>query len=259
MVEFNPHLLAGKRGLVLGIANQQSIAFGCAEAFRALGAEVAVTYLNDKAKPHVEPLAQALNSPVFLPCDVNAQGQLEAVFEAMAAQWGQVDFVLHSIAFAPRDDLHGRLVDSSREGFLAAMDVSCHSFIRIAHLAEPLMKQGGALFTMSYYGAEKVIEHYNLMGPVKAALESSVRYLAHELGPKGIRVHAISPGPLMTRAASGIAHFDELVDQAAKKMPMATPISITDVGMTTAYLASDFARSITGGTIYIDGGYHIEG
>lgn len=259
MVEFNPHLLAGKRGLVLGIANQQSIAFGCAEAFRALGAEVAVTYLNDKAKPHVEPLAQALNSPVFLPCDVNAPGQLEAVFEAMAAQWGQVDFVLHSIAFAPRDDLHGRLVDSSREGFLAAMDVSCHSFIRIAHLAEPLMKQGGALFTMSYYGAEKVIEHYNLMGPVKAALESSVRYLAHELGPKGIRVHAISPGPLMTRAASGIAHFDELVDQAAKKMPMATPISITDVGMTTAYLASDFARSITGGTIYIDGGYHIEG
>lgn len=259
MVEFDPHLLAGKRGLILGIANQQSIAYGCAEAFRALGAEVAVTYLNEKAKPHVEPLAQTLNSPIFLPCDVNVPGQLEAVFEAMAQQWGQVDFVLHSIAFAPRDDLHGRLVDSSREGFLAAMDVSCHSFIRIAHLAEPLMKQGGALFTMSYYGAEKVIEHYNLMGPVKAALESSVRYLAHELGPKGIRVHAISPGPLMTRAASGIAHFDQLVDQVAKKMPMSTPISITDVGMTTAYLASDFARSITGGTIYIDGGYHIEG
>ncbi len=197
--------LAGKRGLVTGIANADSIAWGCAKAFRAMGAELAVTYLNDKARPHVEPLARQVDASLLMPLDLLRDGELEAVFERITAEWGGLDFVLHSIAFAPRDDLHGRVTDCSRAGFLTAMDVSCWSFIRMAKLAEPLMPGGGALFCMSYYGSQMVVEHYNMMGPVKAALESATRYLAAELGPQGIRVHAISPGPLKTRAASGIA------------------------------------------------------
>ena len=248
-----------KRVLVIGIANENSIAYGCARAFRSFGAELAITYLNDKAKPYVEPLAGALEAPIFMPLDVQVEGQLEAVFEEIERRWGQLDFALHSIAFAPRADLHGRVVDCSREGFLLAMDVSCHSFIRMARLAEPLMKDGGALFTMSYFGAERVVENYNLMGPVKAALEASARYLAAELSPKGIRVHAISPGPLKTRAASGIAHFDELLDKAAARAPARRLVTIEDVGFAVAGLATDAAKLITGDTIYIDGGYHIMG
>jgi enoyl-[acyl-carrier protein] reductase I len=251
--------LAGKKGLILGIANEHSIAYGCAEAFRALGADLAVSYLNEKAKPYVEPLSKELGATLLLPCDVRIPGELEALFQAIERQWGRLDFALHAIAFAPKEDLHGRLADCSRDGFLTAMDVSCHSFIRMAHLAEPLMKDGGALFTMSYYGAEKVIEHYNVMGPVKAALESAVRYLAYEFGPKGIRVHAISPGPIKTRAASGIANFDELLDQAAKRAPTRHLVSIEDVGVATAVLATDYAKLITGETVYVDGGYHILG
>lgn len=249
--------LAGKRGLVTGIANADSIAWGCAKAFRALGAELAVTYLNDKALRHVEPLARQVEAPLLLPLDLMREGQLEAVFDSVAAEWGQLDFVLHSIAFAPRDDLHGRVADCSREGFLQAMDVSCWSFIRMAKLAEPLMRNGGALFCMSYYGSQMVVEHYNMMGPVKAALESATRYLAAELGPQGIRVHAISPGPLKTRAASGIAEFDTLLDRAQSKAPARSLVSIDDVGEATAWLATDAARRMTGQTIYIDGGYHI--
>ncbi len=259
MIQMKEKALAGKKGLVIGIANENSIAYGCAEAFRAMGADLAITYLNDKAKSYVEPLAKALGAPVFLPCDVRQPGQLEAVFQAIERQWGKLDFALHAIAFAPKEDLHGRLADCSAQGFLSAMDVSCHSFIRMAHLAEPLMKDGGALFTMSYYGAEKVIEHYNVMGPVKAALESAVRYLAYELGPKRIRVHAISPGPIKTRAASGIDHFDDLIDQAAKRAPARSLVSIEDVGLATAALATDYAKLITGETVYVDGGYHIVG
>ncbi|QKH37171.1 enoyl-ACP reductase FabI [Achromobacter pestifer] len=249
--------LAGKRGLVTGIANADSIAWGCAKAFRALGAELAVTYLNDKALRHVEPLARQVEAPLLLPLDLMREGQLEAVFDSVAAEWGQLDFVLHSIAFAPRDDLHGRVTDCSREGFLQAMDVSCWSFIRMAKLAEPLMRNGGTLFCMSYYGSQMVVEHYNMMGPVKAALESATRYLAAELGPQGIRVHAISPGPLKTRAASGIAEFDALLDRAQAKAPTRSLVSIDDVGEATAWLATDAARRMTGQTIYIDGGYHI--
>jgi enoyl-[acyl-carrier protein] reductase I len=251
--------LAGRKGLVVGIANGQSIAHGCAEAFRSLGADLAVTYLNEKARPHVEPLADALGAQIFMPCDVREPGMLEALFEEIGRRWGKLDFVLHSIAFAPREDLHGRITDCSRDGFLMAMDVSCHSFIRMARLAEPLMTQGGALFTMSYYGAEKVVEHYNLMGPVKAALESTVRYMAHELGPRGIRVHAISPGPIRTRAASGIDRFDELMEQAAARAPERQLVEIADVGRVTAFLATDAARHVTGGTIFVDGGYNIMG
>jgi enoyl-[acyl-carrier protein] reductase I len=249
----------GKKGLITGIANDQSIAYGCAKAFRRFGAELAVTYLNDKAKPYVEPLARQLEAPILMPLDVRAEGSLEALFQAIEKTWGRLDFVVHSMAFAPKDDLHGRVVDCTRDGFLLAMDVSVHSFIRMARLAEPLMKDGGTLFTMSFYGANRVVEHYNLMGPVKAALESTARYLAHELGPKGIRVHIVSPGPLKTRAASGIGHFDELLESAASRAPSRQLVTIDDVGIATAALAGDGARLITGDTIYVDGGLHIVG
>jgi enoyl-[acyl-carrier protein] reductase I len=249
--------LQGKKGLVTGIANDQSIAYGCARAFRWLGAELALTYLNDKAKPHVEPLARELGAPLFLPLDLRAEGQLESVFDAIAKTWGRLDFVLHSIAFAPRTDLHGRVVDCSREGFLVAMDISCHSFIRMAKLAEPLMREGGTLFTMTFHGSVMVVENYNMMGPVKAALEAAARYLAYELGPKKIRVHAISPGPLKTRAASGLPEFDDLLNKAAAKAPARMLVGIDDVGLATAYLATDAARLITGNIVYVDGGYHI--
>jgi len=251
--------LTGKKGLVAGIANANSIAYGCATAFHVAGAELAITYLNAKAEPYVRPLAEKLASPIIVPCDVREPGQLESVFERVARQWGRLDFLLHSIAYAPKEDLHARVVDCSQAGFLLAMDVSCHSFIRMARLAERLMKDGGCLLTVTFYGAEKVVEHYNLMGPVKAALESAVRYMAAELGPKGIRVHAISPGPLATRAASGIDRFDELLERAAARAPTHHLVTIGDVGAMAACLVSDAARAMTGATAYVDGGYNIVG
>jgi enoyl-[acyl-carrier protein] reductase I len=250
-------LLEGKRGLVVGIANEQSIAWGCAKAFRALGAELAVTYLNDKAMKYVEPLARELEAPIFMPLDVRTSGQMEAVFKRIATTWDELDFVVHSIAFSPKDALQGRVVDVSCEGFLTTMEVSCWSFMRMAHLAEPLMVNGGTLFTMSYYGSQMVVQNYNVMGVAKAALESAVRYMAAELGPRGIRVHAISPGPLSTRAASGIPEFDDLLEKARAKAPARSLVSIEDVGIATAFLAHDAARLITGETLYVDGGYHI--
>ncbi|RJF68707.1 enoyl-ACP reductase FabI [Rhodopseudomonas palustris] len=251
--------LQGKKGLVVGIANADSIAFGCAQAFRNAGAELAVTYLNGKAKPYVAPLADQLGSDIVLPCDVREPGQLEAVFTEIAARWGRLDFLLHSIAFAPKDDLHGRVVDCSQAGFAMAMDVSCHSFIRMARLAEPLMPDGGCLLTVTFYGSEKVVEDYNLMGPVKAALESSVRYMAAELAPKRIRVHALSPGPLKTRAASGIGRFDELMERTRARAPAHQLVSIEDVGHVAAFLVGDAARALTGNIEYIDAGYHVVG
>lgn len=251
--------LNGKKGLIVGIANDQSIAYGCAKAVVSCGAEVAVTYLNAKAEPHVRPLAEQLKAPIFLPLDVEKSGELEAVYDTITQQWGKLDFIIHSIAFAPLQDLHGRVVDSSPEGFARAMNISCHSFIRMAKLAEPLMKSGGSMITMSYYGADEVIQNYGIMGPVKAALQSSARYLASELGPKGIRVHAISPGPLLTRAASGIAEFDHLMEEAKLRAPLHKLVSIDDVGSLAAYLVSDVSKSITGGTIYVDGGFNITG
>ena len=250
-------LLDGKRGLIAGIANEHSIAWGCAKAFRAFGAELAVTYLNDKAKKYVEPLAQELEAAIVMPLDARVPGQMEALFEAIAKTWGKLDFVVHSIAFSPKEALQGRVVDVSRDGFLATMEISCWTFIRMAHLAEPLMRDGGTLFTMTYYGSQMVVKNYNIMGVAKAALESAVRYLAAELGPKNIRVHAISPGPLATRAASGIPEFDALLEKAKTKTPANRLVSIEDVGVATAFLAHDAARVITGETLYIDGGYHI--
>jgi enoyl-[acyl-carrier protein] reductase I len=249
--------LKGKRGLVLGIANAHSIAYGCARVMRAWGAELAITYVNDKAEPHVRPLAEGLGSALILPCDVREPGQLEAVFGAVGAAWGGLDFVVHSIAYASRDDLHGRVTDCSAAGFALAMDVSCHSFIRAAKLAEPLMPGGGCLLTVTFYGGEKVVAHYNLMGPVKAALDASVRALAAELGPSGIRVHAVSPGPLTTRAASGLDRFDELLDAARARAPGHALAGIDDVGNVAAFLASDAARLLNGNIEYVDAGLHV--
>ncbi len=249
--------LLGQKALVLGIANQYSIAFGCARAFRRLGAELAITYLNDKARPRVEPLAKELEAPLFLPLDVQKDGQLEAVFEQVREKWGRLDIALHSIAFAPKEDLQGGLLACSAAGFGVAMDVSCHSFVRMARLAAPLMTEGGTLIAMTYYGAAKVVPNYSVMGPVKAALEASVRYLAHELGPKGVRVHAISPGPIKTRAAGGLKDFDLLLNEAARRAPVGELVDIDDVGMATAYLATPYARRITGSTAYVDAGLNI--
>lgn len=249
--------LSGKVGLVLGIANEHSIATGCARAFAAAGARFCATYLNDKAKPFVEPVTRGLPCEMLLPCDVQQEGALETVFDTIARRWGKLDFLLHSIAFAPKADLHARLIDSSTAGFAQAMDVSCHSFIRCARLAEPLMRAGGALLCVSYEGSIRVVEHYDLMGPVKAALESSVRYLAAELGPQGIRVNALSPGPIATRAASGIDHFDDLLAEAARLAPEHHLVTIEDVGGLAAFLASPAAGRITGTVVPVDGGQHI--
>ncbi|UDQ90350.1 enoyl-ACP reductase FabI [Xanthobacter autotrophicus] len=251
--------LKGQKALVVGVANDQSIAWGCAKAFREQGADVAVTYLNARAEAHVRPLAESLGSEIILPLDVSIPGQLEAVFAEITARWGRLDTLLHSIAFCPKDDLHGRVVDCSAEGFAKAMDVSVHSFLRMIRLAEPLMGAGGTCMTVSFYGAEKVVEHYNIMGPVKSALESVVRYAAAELGEKRISVHALSPGPLKTRAASGIADFDELLNEAAERAPTHLLASIEDVGAFAAFLASREAANVTGGVHQIDGGYSIIG
>ncbi|WP_313435945.1 enoyl-ACP reductase FabI [Novosphingobium sp.] len=247
------------RGLIVGMANDQSLAWGCAEALRLEGAELAITYQSDKARPHVEPLAQALEAPIFLPLDVTVPEQMEALFAEITARWGRLDFLLHSIAFAPKQDLHGRVVDSSAEGFTKAMDVSCHSLIRLARYAEPLMAQGGSILTMSFYGSEKVVPGYGLMGPVKAALESCVRYLSDELGPTGIRVNALSTGPVRTRAASGLSHLDELIRLAAEKAPLHQLVTIEQIGHMAAFLLGPKARFVTGQTIYVDSGFNTVG
>lgn len=252
-------LLAGKKGLVVGVANDASIAWGCAKAFRDQGAVLAVTYLNDKAKTYVQPLAEKLAAPIFLPLDVTQVNQQVVLFETIAKTWGRLDFLLHSIAFAPKADLRGRVTDSSREGFLSAMDVSCHSLIRLAKAAEPLMKDGGSILTMSYYGATKVVTNYNLMGPVKAALEASVRYLAAELGGAQIRVNALSPGPVKTRAASGLTDFDELMEKASQEAPLRQIVTIEQIGEMAAFLVSDNSRQVTGQIVYVDAGYNITG
>jgi len=256
-VEAELPILKGKKALVVGVANEHSIAWGCAQAFRKLGADVALTYLNEKTKGYVEPLAHEIEAPIFLPLDVAQPGQLEAVFAAVQKEWGRLDILVHSLAFAPKEDLRGGLLNCSPQGFATAMDISCHSFVRMAGLAAPLMTEGGTLFAMSYHGARKVVANYNVMGPVKAALEAACRYLAYELGPKGIRVHAISPGPLKTRAASSLKDFDLLLNEAQQRAPVGELVDIMDVGMACAYLATPYGRHITGETLYVDSGFHI--
>jgi enoyl-[acyl-carrier protein] reductase I len=255
-VQLRP-VLEGKKALVIGIANEDSIAYGCAKAFRSLGADLAVSWLNDKARRFVEPLAVDLEASITGEVDVSVPGQLEAIFEQIRTRWGRLDILVHSIAFAPKADLQGGLLNCSAEGFAKAMDVSCHSFVRMANLAAPLMTNGGAMFAMSYIGASRVVGNYNVMGPVKAALEAACRYLAYELGPQGIRVHAISPGPLKTRAASGLKNFELMLDEAAHKAPLGELVDIMDVGYACAYLATPFARRVTGGLVYIDGGANL--
>jgi len=250
-------ILTGHKALIVGIANEDSIAFGCAEAFRTAGADLAITWLNEKARPYVEPLAEKLGAEIVAPLNVETQGELEALFETIRTKWGRLDSLVHSIAFAPKEDLQGGLIDCSAVGFSRAMDVSCHSFVRMAKLAAPLMQDGGTMFAMSYLGAQRVVANYNVMGPVKAALEAACRYLAYELGQSDIRVHAISPGPLKTRAASGLKDFQRLLNDAVERAPLHELVDIDDVGAACAYLASDYARRITGGTIFIDGGAHI--
>jgi enoyl-[acyl-carrier protein] reductase I len=250
-------ILKGKKALVIGIANDSSIAYGCAKAFGELDADLAITYLNEKSKQYVEPLAKDLGASIFMPLDVSQPGQLEAVFGEITKKWGKLDILVHSIAFAPKEDLQGGLLNCSADGFAKAMDVSCHSFVRMAKLAAPLMTDGGSMFAMSYHGANEVAPNYNVMGPVKAALEASCRYLAYELGPQGIRVHAISPGPLKTRAASGLKDFDLLLNEAAQRAPLGELVDIMDVGFTCAFLATPYARRLTGNTIYVDGGVNI--
>ncbi|MGZ9005937.1 MAG: enoyl-ACP reductase FabI [Burkholderiales bacterium] len=252
-----PEVLAGRKALVVGVANEHSIAYGCARAFNALGADLALTYVNDKTKAHVEPLARELNAALLMPLDVTHEAQLEAVFERVRAEWGRLDILVHSLGWAPREDLRGPLLECSAKGFLEAMNVSCHSLIRLARLAVPLMTDGGTILAMSYYGANKVVPNYSVMGPVKAALEACCRYLAYELGPRGVRVHVISPGPLRTRAGAGRRDFDRLLDEAAHRAPLGELGDILDVGYTCAFLATPFAKRLTGETLYVDGGVNI--
>ncbi|TJZ77580.1 enoyl-ACP reductase FabI [Chitiniphilus eburneus] len=249
--------LTGKIALVTGIANEQSIAYGIAKALKARGAELIITYVNDRTLDFIQPVLPSLEPALLIKCDVTQEGDLENVFQQIGQRWGKLDIALHSIAFAPKADLHGRVVDTSRDGFLQAMDVSCHSFVRLAKQAEPLMKDGGTLITLSYYGAEKVVPNYGVMGPVKAALEATTRYLAVELGPKKIRVHAVSPGPVQTRAASGIPEFSSMLEDATQRAPLQELVDIDDVGAATAFLCEPGAAAITGSVFYVDGGMHI--
>lgn len=252
-------LLKGKKGLVVGVANAASIAWGCASAFHQHGAELAFTYLNDKADTFVRPLAESVNAPICMKLDVTIEEEQEALFDAIKTRWGKLDFLLHSIAYAPKPDLAGRLVDSSPEGFAIAMDISCHSLMRLTRAAEPLMNAGGSILTLGYYGAEKVVTNYNLMGPVKAALATSVKYLATELGHKQIRVNTLSTGPVKTRAASGLTDFDNLMQEAALKAPLYQLVTLDQIGEMASFLVSDNARQVTGQTIYVDAGYNIIG
>jgi len=252
----NP-VLKGKRALVVGVANEYSIAYGCAKALHEVGADLAITYLNEKAKPHVEPLAKELKAAIFAPLDVSVAGQTEQLFQSLQKKWGRLDILVHSIAFAPKADLQGGLLNCSAEGFAKAMDISCHSFVRLAKLAAPLMVDGGTMMAMSYHCANKVVPNYKGMGPVKAALGAGGRYLAYELGSKGIRVHAVSPGPLKTRAASGLKDFDLLLTEAIERAPVGELVDIMDVGFACAYLATPYARRQTGSTVYVDSGMNI--
>ncbi len=258
-VEIPDPLLKDKKALVVGVANEHSIAYGCAKAFHELGAELAITYLNEKARGYVEPLAKELQAPIFMPLDVSKPGELESLFDRIRSEWGKLDILVHSVAWAPKEDLQGGLLNCTAEGFAKAMDISCHSFVRMAKLAAPLMTQRGAMFAMSYHGANKVVPNYNVMGPVKAALEAACRYLAVELGPQKIRVHAISPGPLKTRAASGLKDFDLLLNEAVERAPVGELVDIMDVGFHCAFLATPYGRRVTGGVVYVDGGVNIMG
>ncbi|MDC8784195.1 enoyl-ACP reductase FabI [Roseateles koreensis] len=250
-----PTSLQGKRGLILGLADAHSIALGCAQAAHSAGARLTLTCLNEKAQVAVAPLAASVGAQLMV-CNVEAEGALESTVQQAATQMGGLDFVIHSIAWAPLAELHGRVVDTSAAGFQRAMEVSCHSFARLARCCEPLMTQGGSLITMSYLGSQQVVPNYGLMGPVKAALESLVRYLAMELGPRNIRVHAVSPGPIATRAASGLEDFEALMEDARARSPLGRLVTLAEIGALAAFLASPAAAGMTGQTLFVDAGHH---
>ena len=252
-------LMAGKRGIVFGVANNRSIAWGITKACRDQGAEIALTYQGDAIKKRVEPLAAEIGSKLVLPCDVTDEASVEAVFKALADSWGAIDFLVHAVAFSEKEELDGRYVDTSKDNFTQTLLVSCYSFTALAQRAEALMPNGGSLLTLSYYGAEKVMPHYNVMGVAKAALEASVRYLAADLGKENIRVNAISAGPIKTLAASGIADFRYILKWNEYNSPLRRTVSIEDVGGGAHYLLSDLGRGVTGEILHIDAGYHVVG
>jgi enoyl-[acyl-carrier protein] reductase I len=252
-------LIRGKRGLIMGVANNRSLAWGIAKACHAAGAELAFTYQGDALKKRVEPLAQELGGRVVGHCDVTDLATLDAVFATLAQQWGTLDFVVHAIAFSDKDELAGRYIDTSAENFAQTLQVSCYSFTAVAQRAERLMTGGGALLTLTYYGAEKWMPHYNVMGVAKAALEASVRYLAADLGAKNIRVNAISAGPIKTLAASGIGDFRYILKWNELNSPLQRTVTIEEVGDTAVYFLSDLSRGVTGEIHHVDAGYHIVG
>ncbi|MCL4766281.1 MAG: enoyl-ACP reductase FabI [Hyphomicrobiaceae bacterium] len=251
--------MSGKRGLVMGVANNRSIAWGIAKAVAAQGAELALTYQGDALKKRVEPLAAELGSNVVLPCDVGDPGSMDAVFADLDARWGRLDFLVHAIAFSDKNELDGRYVDTSEKNFTQTMLISCYSLTALARRAEKLMGAGGSLLTLTYYGAEKVMPHYNVMGVAKAALEASVRYLAADLGKGGIRVNAISAGPIKTLAASGIADFRYILKWNEYNSALRRTVTIEDVGAAGLYLLSDLSRGVTGEVHHVDAGYHVQG
>ncbi len=252
-------LMHGKKGLVMGVANDRSIAWGIAQALSAHGAALAFTYQGEALEKRVRPLAQSVNAPLVLPCDVTDSGSVEKVFAEIQKCWGDLDFVVHAIAYSDKDQLKGRYCDTTRANFLNTLDISCFSFTEVCRLAEPLMSSGGSLLTLSYHGAERVIPHYNVMGVAKAALEASVRYLATDLGPKNIRVNAISAGPIKTLAASGIGDFRYILKWNELNAPMDRNVTIEDVGKSGLYLLSDLASGVTGEVLHVDCGYHVVG
>lgn len=252
-------LMAGKRGLIFGVANNRSIAWGIAKACVEQGAEIALTYQGEAFRKRVEPLAAELGARVAGDCDVTDMASIDAVFETIARDWGKLDFVVHAVAFSDKDELIGRYVETSRQNFLSTMDVSVYSFTAIAKRAEPLMKEGGSLLTLTYYGAEKVMPHYNVMGVAKAALEASVRYLAVDLGGGGIRVNAISAGPIKTLAASGIGDFRYILRWNEYNAPLKRAVSTGEVGGAAVYLLSELSRGVTGEVHHVDSGYHVVG
>ncbi len=254
-VSASPFNLQGKKGLILGVANDHSIAWGCARAAHLLGAELVATCLNEKARTYVEPLTKPLGIHLFN-CDVENPQALPELVDAAIGHLGRLDFVIHSIAWAPLEDLHAKVVDTSSAGFSRAMEVSCHSFATLAKLCVTHMNQGGSLITMSYLGANEVVPHYGLMGPVKAALESLVRYMAMELGPQGVRVHAVSPGPIRTRAASGIESFETLMEENIRRSPLGRLVTLDEIAHLANFLCTDASSGMTGQTIYVDAGSH---
>ena len=251
-------LLEQKRGLVVGVANAHSIAWGISQACHQHGAELAFTYLNESLEKRVRPLAESLNSPLILPCDVSQDDHLEQLRDALQ-KWGPLDFVVHCVAFAQREDLDGRFLDTSREGFRIALDISAYSLVALARACEPVMKPGGSILALTYYGAEKVVRNYNVMGVAKAALEASVRYLAADLGPQQLRVNAISAGPIKTLSAKGIRDFNDMLKHACEKAPLQRNVDASEVGKSAVYLLSDLSSGVTGEIHYVDCGYNLMG